>query len=193
MSFWWTLLRWHSYLFFPTSPFAYQVGGGSWRFVVFFGRGVCFEKWCKIKITCCIHNLFICHNPPKSLPTSRYLDNNLYLDKSYRFWTSLKITDFVPVNGVLSMVFWAWVNGPYLQNFRKLGGVLASKWYLQGWLKIGLKRYSVLVTTSFLWHESKDINKKKSFFFPKFQLIPILSFQVMRNYVCFIAPVDCVE
>ena len=43
-----------------------------------------------------------------------------------------------------------------------------------------------------LWHESEDINKKS--LFPKFQLIPILSFQVMHDYVRFIAPIDyCVE
>ena len=42
----------------------------------------------------------------------------------------------------------------------------------------------------FLWHESED---KKSLF-PKFQLIPISHFQVMHDYVCFIAPIDyCVE
>ena len=41
-------------------------------------------------------------------------------------------------------------------------------------------------------HESEDINQKSSF--PKFQLIPILCFQVMHDYVRFIAPVDyCVE
>ena len=44
----------------------------------------------------------------------------------------------------------------------------------------------------FLWHESEDIHKKG--LFPKFQLIPILSFQVMHDYVCFITPIDyCVE
>ena len=44
----------------------------------------------------------------------------------------------------------------------------------------------------FLWHESEDIKKK--ILFPKFQLIPILRFQVMHDYVCFIAPTDyCVE
>ena len=40
----------------------------------------------------------------------------------------------------------------------------------------------------FLWHESEDINKKNSF--PKFQLIPILHFQVIHDYVCFIAPIN---
>ena len=40
----------------------------------------------------------------------------------------------------------------------------------------------------FLRHESEDINKKS--LFPKFQLIPILRFQVMNGYVCFIAPID---
>ena len=44
----------------------------------------------------------------------------------------------------------------------------------------------------FLWHESKDIDKKS--LFPKFQLIPILRFQVMCDYVCFNAPKNyCVE
>ena len=44
----------------------------------------------------------------------------------------------------------------------------------------------------FLWHESEDIHKKS--LFPKVQLIPMSRFQVMHNYVCFIAPIDyCVE
>ena len=44
----------------------------------------------------------------------------------------------------------------------------------------------------FLWHESDDINKKS--LFPKFQMIPILRFQDMHDYVWFIAPIDyCVE
>ena len=43
----------------------------------------------------------------------------------------------------------------------------------------------------FLWHESKDINGKS--FFPKFQLITILRFELMHDYVCFIVPiVHCV-
>ena len=46
--------------------------------------------------------------------------------------------------------------------------------------------------TIFLWHESEGINKKT--LFPKFQLIPILRFQGMHDYVCSIAPIDyCVE
>ena len=54
-----------------------------------------------------------------------------------------------------------------------------------------LKEYSVIFTTSFM-HKSEDINKKS--LFPKFQLIPILRFQVMHDYVCFIASIDyCVE
>ena len=40
-----------------------------------------------------------------------------------------------------------------------------------------------------LWYESGDINEKS--LFSKFQLIPILRFQVMHDYVCFIAPIDC--
>ena len=44
----------------------------------------------------------------------------------------------------------------------------------------------------FLWYESEDINKNS--LFPKFQLISILCFQVMHDYVCFIAPIDyCVK
>ena len=43
-----------------------------------------------------------------------------------------------------------------------------------------------------LSHESEDINKKS--LFPKFQLIPILRFQVMHDYVWVIAPIDyCVK
>ena len=38
----------------------------------------------------------------------------------------------------------------------------------------------------FLWHESENINKKS--LFPKFQLIPILRFQVMHDYVCSLLP-----
>ena len=46
-----------------------------------------------------------------------------------------------------------------------------------------LKRYSVILTTS----------QKKNLFL-KFQLIPILRFQIMRDYECFIAPIDyCVK
>ena len=43
-----------------------------------------------------------------------------------------------------------------------------------------------------LLHELEDINKQS--LFPKFQLIWILRFQVMHDYVCFIVPKDyCVE
>ena len=41
----------------------------------------------------------------------------------------------------------------------------------------------------FLLYESEDINKKS--LFPKFQLIPILRFQVMHDYVYSIAPIHC--
>ena len=49
-----------------------------------------------------------------------------------------------------------------------------------------------------LGHESEDIlnknkNKTKKRLFPQFQLIPILRFQVMHEYVCFIAHIDFVE
>ena len=43
----------------------------------------------------------------------------------------------------------------------------------------------------FLWHESEDTNQKS--LFPKFKLIPIsrlFFFQVMHDYVCFIAHLD---
>ena len=40
----------------------------------------------------------------------------------------------------------------------------------------------------FLWYESENINQKS--LFPKFHLIPILCFQVMHDYMCFIAPID---
>ena len=43
----------------------------------------------------------------------------------------------------------------------------------------------------FLWHESEDMNKKS--LFPQFQPIPILRFQVMHDYVCFIAPINCCD
>ena len=43
----------------------------------------------------------------------------------------------------------------------------------------------------YLWYESEDIKKSLN---PKFQLIPILRFQVMHDYVCFIASIDyCVK
>ena len=45
---------------------------------------------------------------------------------------------------------------------------------------------SVIVTTSFYGMNQKQ---KKSLF-PKFQLIPILCFQVMHDCVYFIAPID---
>ena len=42
-------------------------------------------------------------------------------------------------------------------------------------------------------NKTKTKTKKKTLF-PKFQLIPILRFWVMHDYVCFIAPIDyCVE
>ena len=49
----------------------------------------------------------------------------------------------------------------------------------------GIVSYSKII---FLLPESEDINKKS--LFPKFHLIPILRFQVMHDYVCFIAPID---
>ena len=59
-------------------------------------------------------------------------------------------------------------------------------------VKCTLKEYSVIFTTPFYGMNQKK-QKKKSLF-PKFQLIPILHFQVMHDYVCFIAPIDyCVE
>ena len=62
---------------------------------------------------------------------------------------------------------------------------------IPGWLTTLIDVFSDS-NSIFLWQETKDINKKS--LFPKFQLIPILGFQVMRDYVCFIAPIDyCVE
>ena len=59
-------------------------------------------------------------------------------------------------------------------------------------LKILLKGIVTDSNNIFLCHESEDINKKS--LFPKFQLIPSSNFQVMHDYVCFIAPIDyCVE
>ena len=45
----------------------------------------------------------------------------------------------------------------------------------------------MILSTSFLWHESEAHVNKKSLF-PKLQLIQILHFQVMDDYVCFILP-----
>ena len=63
------------------------------------------------------------------------------------------------------------------------------------WFFLNYMSIKGIVTDSnniFLWHESEDINKKS--LFPKFQLIPSSNFQVMHDYVCFIAPIDyCVE
>ena len=39
-------------------------------------------------------------------------------------------------------------------------------------------------------NKNKNKNKTKKPLFPKFQLIPILRFWVMHDYVCFIAPID---
>ena len=56
-----------------------------------------------------------------------------------------------------------------------------------------LKRVFSDSNNIFLWHESEDINKKACFQNLSW-LIPILRFQVMHDYVCFIAPIDyCVE
>ena len=55
-----------------------------------------------------------------------------------------------------------------------------------------LKRYSVILTTSF--YEMNQKIKTKKAFFPKFQSIPILRFQVKYDYVCFIASINfCIE
>ena len=40
----------------------------------------------------------------------------------------------------------------------------------------------------FSWLESEDTNQKS--LFPKFKLMPISRFQLMHDYVCFIAPID---
>ena len=41
-----------------------------------------------------------------------------------------------------------------------------------------------------LWHESEDINKTKKKLISKISIISNLGFQVMNDYVCFIAPKD---
>ena len=51
-----------------------------------------------------------------------------------------------------------------------------------------LKEYSLTLTASF-YGINQNIYTKKCLF-PKFQLIPILRFQVMHDYVCCIAPID---
>ena len=76
-------------------------------------------------------------------------------------------------------------------------------WFCTSWLskqvlsvpeaasKVVLKRYLVILTTSFMTWIRR--NKQKCLF-PKLQLITILRFQVMHDYVCFIDPIDyCVE
>ena len=56
-----------------------------------------------------------------------------------------------------------------------------------------LKENSVILTTLFYFMNPKMWTKIKSLF-PNLQLIPILRFQVMHDYVCFIVSIDnCVE
>ena len=64
----------------------------------------------------------------------------------------------------------------------------AIKKNVQPLWKIDVKAIFCDSNNIILWRESGDIKKKS--LFPKFQLIPILSFQVMHDYVCFIAPID---
>ena len=52
-----------------------------------------------------------------------------------------------------------------------------------------LKEYSLILTAS-LYGMNQKIHTNKKDLFPKFQLIRILRFQVMHDYVCFIAPKD---
>ena len=48
----------------------------------------------------------------------------------------------------------------------------------------------MILTTSFYGMNQKIYKQdKKKPYFPKFQLISILRFQVMHDYVCFIAPI----
>ena len=58
-----------------------------------------------------------------------------------------------------------------------------------------LKEYSVILTTSFYgtqMYESEDINKKK--LISKISVDSNLRFQVVHDYVCFIAPINyCVK
>ena len=88
----------------------------------------------------------------------------------------------------------------YILNFTHVGLAVAlemnSSVYLNKILMTytDLKEYSVILTTSFYGMNQKIQTKKAKLFFPKFQLIPILGFQIMYDYVCFIAPTDyCVE
>ena len=56
----------------------------------------------------------------------------------------------------------------------------------------GLQNFKGIFSDSINIFHAGDINKKS--LFPKFLLIPILRFQVMHDYVCFITPIDfCVE
>ena len=71
-------------------------------------------------------------------------------------------------------------------NFLYHSDINTNRWYLSLFFYMKLKEYSLILTPSFLWHESEDTNKKS--LFPKFQLIPILHFQVMHDYVYCIAP-----
>ena len=65
-------------------------------------------------------------------------------------------------------------------------------WTPEFFFKIMVKGIFSDSNNIFLWYESEDTNKKC--LFPKFQLIPILHFQVMHDYVYFIAPIDyCAE
>ena len=61
---------------------------------------------------------------------------------------------------------------------------------------MSLKEYSLILTTSFNGMNQADVNNK--YLFPKFYLIPILHFQVVLGFLCFIktfiAPIEyCVE
>ena len=72
-----------------------------------------------------------------------------------------------------------------LQDVCLWGGEEANEPHFKG-------MFSDSINNIFSCYESEDINQKS--LFPKFQLIPILCFQVMHDYVCFIAPIDyCVE
>ena len=96
--------------------------------------------------------------------------------------------------GGTQLLFWYRCSAQRAANGGLKNGKAQKHWGLKNWLleKIGLKGIVSDSNNIFLWHESEDINKKS--LFPKIQLIPMSPFQVMHNYVCFIAPIDyCVE
>ena len=82
-----------------------------------------------------------------------------------------------------------WVS--YIEHLANHGFLGKPVEALPNWYAYQGSHVKGIVTDSnniFLWHESEDINKKS--LFPKFQVIPSSNFQVMHDYVRFIAPID---